>query len=82
MQRSQPNKLSKLLMSKLLLHLDADTSIKALHQALASRGHDVTRTPTEWMPVAWASSLVESVTNVSDNPNGIPSDRSLLVLWD
>jgi hypothetical protein len=33
-----------------LLHLDADTSIKALHAALLSRGHDVTRTPTVWMP--------------------------------
>ncbi|MEW6499272.1 MAG: DUF5615 family PIN-like protein [Cyanobacteriota bacterium] len=38
-------------MSKPLLHLDADTSIKALHQALISRGHDVTRTPTDWMPL-------------------------------
>ena len=33
-------------MSKPKLHLDADTSIKALHQALISRGYDVTRTPT------------------------------------
>lgn len=32
------------------LYLDADTSVKALQQALAARGHDVTRTPTEWMP--------------------------------
>jgi hypothetical protein len=31
--------------------LDADTSIKALHAALVSRGHDVTRTPNEWMPL-------------------------------
>jgi hypothetical protein len=31
------------------LHLDADTSIKALHMALVARGHDVTRTPTAWM---------------------------------
>ena len=31
------------------LHLDADASIKALHNALVSRGHDVTRTPTPWM---------------------------------
>ncbi|HLO48426.1 MAG TPA: DUF5615 family PIN-like protein [Kamptonema sp.] len=38
-------------MSKPLLHLDADTSIKALHAALVSRNHDVTRTPTEWMPL-------------------------------
>jgi hypothetical protein len=37
-------------MSKLRLHLDADTSIKALHQALTSKGHDVTRTPINWMP--------------------------------
>ena len=37
-------------MSKLLLHLDADTSIKTLHTALVARGHDVTRTPNEWMP--------------------------------
>jgi len=51
MQRSQLNKPSKLPMSELLLHLDADTSIKALHQALVSRGHDVTRTPTDWMPL-------------------------------
>ena len=33
------------------LHLDADASIKALHQALVARGHDVTRTPTQWMPL-------------------------------
>ena len=31
------------------LHLDADASIKALHAALVARGHDVTRTPTEWI---------------------------------
>ena len=31
------------------LHLDADTSMKALHTALVARGHDVTRTPTAWM---------------------------------
>ena len=35
---------------KLHLHLDADTSSKALFKALLERGHDVTRTPTEWMP--------------------------------
>jgi hypothetical protein len=38
-------------MSKILLHLDADTSIKALQTALVNRGHDVTRTPTDWMPL-------------------------------
>jgi hypothetical protein len=31
------------------LHLDADTSMKALHTALVTRGHDVTRTPTAWI---------------------------------
>ena len=31
------------------LHLDADTSMKALCTALATRGHDVTRTPNAWM---------------------------------
>ena len=34
---------------KLHLHLDADTSSKALHNALLERGHDVTRTPAEWI---------------------------------
>lgn len=33
------------------LHLDADASKKALHKALIERGHDVTRTPNEWMPL-------------------------------
>jgi hypothetical protein len=33
------------------LHLDADTSIKALHKALLERGHAVTRIPIEWMPL-------------------------------
>ncbi|HEY5729405.1 MAG TPA: DUF5615 family PIN-like protein [Anaerolineales bacterium] len=36
---------------KLHLHLDADTSSKALYKALLELGHDVTRTPTEWMPL-------------------------------
>jgi hypothetical protein len=36
--------------SNLRLHLDADASIKALHSALTVRGHDVTRTPNEWIP--------------------------------
>jgi len=38
-------------MAKLKLHLDADASIKALHSALVSKGHDVTRTPNDWMPL-------------------------------
>jgi hypothetical protein len=33
------------------LHLDADTSIRSLHEALLRRGHDVTRTPMLWMPL-------------------------------
>lgn len=33
------------------LHLDADVSYRALQQALLTRGHDVTRTPAEWMPL-------------------------------
>lgn len=37
-------------MSKLRLHLDADASNRSLHRALLDQGHDVTRTPTEWMP--------------------------------
>jgi hypothetical protein len=31
------------------LHLDADASIKVLQEALIARGHDVTRTPNEWI---------------------------------
>lgn len=37
-------------MAKPRLHLDADTAIKALERTLLERGHDVTRTPTTWMP--------------------------------
>jgi len=33
------------------LHLDADTSNKALQRALAARGYDITRTPNAWMPI-------------------------------
>lgn len=36
-------------MPKPRLHLDADVSIKALYEALIARGHDVTRTPNEWI---------------------------------
>ncbi|MDK1028640.1 MAG: DUF5615 family PIN-like protein [Anaerolineae bacterium] len=38
-------------MTNLRLHLDADASIRALQKALRARGHDVTRTPTKWMPL-------------------------------
>jgi len=35
--------------SRTRLHLDADTSMKALTSALVERGHDVTRTPSNWI---------------------------------
>lgn len=38
-------------MPKPRLHLDADASMKALYKGLLDRGHDVTRTPNEWMPM-------------------------------
>lgn len=31
------------------LHLDADTSSKTLYRALLDRGHDLTRTPNDWI---------------------------------
>jgi hypothetical protein len=31
------------------LHLDADTSIRQLQRVLVERGHDVTRTPNDWI---------------------------------
>lgn len=38
-------------MGKPRLHLDADVSLVALQRALLARGHDVTRTPCDWMPL-------------------------------
>lgn len=38
-------------MSRPRLHLDADVSYRALQRVLLERGHDVTRTPCEWMPL-------------------------------
>lgn len=38
-------------MGKPRLHLDADCSRRALQKALRQRGHDVTRTPNDWMPL-------------------------------
>jgi hypothetical protein len=38
-------------MAKPRLHLDADVSYRALQRVLQERGHDVTRTPCEWMPL-------------------------------
>ena len=38
-------------MARPRLHLDADASQRALHKALLDLGHDVTRTPTDWMPL-------------------------------
>ena len=37
-------------MARPRLHLDAGTSRKALYRALRARGHDVSRTPNDWMP--------------------------------
>ena len=45
------SKIWKKPMARPKLHLDADTSIKSLHQALLARGHAVTRTPASWMPL-------------------------------
>ena len=39
-------------MAKPRLHLDADTSIRQLLRALVERGHDVTRTPNDWISQA------------------------------
>lgn len=36
-------------MAKLRLHLDADVSCRVMQRVLLERGHDVTRTPCEWM---------------------------------
>lgn len=36
-------------MPKVRLHLDADASRRSLHQTLIERGHDVTRTPSDWI---------------------------------
>jgi hypothetical protein len=33
------------------LHLDADVSYRVLQHVSLARGHDVTRTPCEWMPL-------------------------------
>ena len=38
-------------MAKPRLHLDADVSYGVLQRVLLERGHDVTRTPCEWMPL-------------------------------
>jgi Domain of unknown function (DUF5615) len=35
---------------KLRLHLDADTSRRALEKVLIDRGRDVSRTPAPWIP--------------------------------
>jgi len=37
-------------MARARLHLDADPSLRGLCDELRWRGHDVTRTPNEWMP--------------------------------
>ena len=37
-------------MPKTWLHLDADTSSRVLYKTLMKYGHDLTRTPNDWMP--------------------------------
>lgn len=39
-------------MAKPKLHLDEDSSKVSLHRALTTRGHDVTRTPNEWIQLS------------------------------
>ena len=36
-------------MAKVRLHLDADISYKSIAKALRERGHDVSRTPSNWI---------------------------------
>jgi hypothetical protein len=36
---------------KVHLYIDADTSSNALYNTLIEKGHDVTRTPTNWIPL-------------------------------
>lgn len=38
-------------MTRPKLHLDADASMISLMRELIKRGHDVTRTPADWMPM-------------------------------
>ena len=45
-----PNRIWSQRLNKPKLHLDADTAIRSLQQALLDRGHDVSRTPTAWIP--------------------------------
>ena len=49
MQPSRPSRPLNRTMSRPRLHLDADASFKALHRALVGRGHDVSRTPNDWV---------------------------------
>ena len=56
-------------MPKPRLHLDADTSKKALHRALLERGQDVTRTPTAWTPL-----------DATDEKQWLGGDRAAAVL--
>ena len=49
MPTCRPNRLRGKIVTKARLHLDADTSKKTLQKELLRRGHDVTRTPNEWM---------------------------------
>jgi Domain of unknown function (DUF5615) len=45
------NRKRKRKVTKPRLHLDADTSSISLWRALRAQGHDVTRTPNDWMAI-------------------------------
>ena len=51
-------------MVKPRLHLDADASVKALVNALREHGHDVTRTPNDWMPVSYTHLTLPTIYSV------------------
>ncbi len=56
-------------MSKPKLHLDEDASRDALYENLISNGHNVTRTPNEW--VQKGSSDEEQLQKASENGRSI-----------
>ena len=60
------------------LHLDADTPMKALHTALVSRGHAVTRTPNAW--IVHEASDTEQRIFISNTVPGQPATPPFQVL--
>ena len=67
-------------MANLKLHLDADTSIKALYTALLKRGHDVTRTPNQWIS-SDASDAEQFLGQLLRIVAFLPSISETLLLW-